>query len=156
MSHEPPKSRAAWSRRGTLPHGRPAWIDFEGTYFLTVCRRPRGANQLANDRVATGLRDSLLFLERHGVWRLQMVVVMPDHLHWLALVPPSTDLARTVMQWKRYVARTHGVRWQRDFFERRLRGSDRLDTTRDYLRENPVQAGLVTNAGDWPYFWRCD
>lgn len=148
-----PAPREPWSRRGALAHGRPAWIDFEDAYFFTVCSRPRGADQLANDRVATDLRNSLMFLERQGTWRLDAMVVMPDHVHWLAFVPPSTDLGYTVMQWKRYIARLHRVRWQRDFFERRLRARDRLDDKRDYLRQNPVRAGLARDASDWPYSW---
>jgi putative transposase len=136
-----------------LPHRRPDWINFDDCYLLGVCSRPRAFDQLANDRVAPALKETLAFLEARSAWRLHALVVMPDHLHWLALVPPSTDLRHTVTHWKRYVARLHGVVWQRDFFEHRLRASERGREKLEYLRQNPVRAGLVKTPCDWPYFW---
>lgn len=79
---------------------------------------------------------------------------MPDHVHVLATVPVSTDLKRLMTHWKRYLARIHGVRWQRDYFEHRLRASERLAERIEYLRLNPVRSGLVQSSDDWPWFWQ--
>ncbi len=78
---------------------------------------------------------------------------MPDHVHVLVSVPPSTDLGRVVSNWKRYVARFHQVEWQRDYFEWRLRGDDRLHEKIEYLKLNPVRAGLAATPEDWPWFY---
>jgi putative transposase len=78
---------------------------------------------------------------------------MPDHMHLIATVPAETRLAQMVTQWKRYVARESGVDWQRDFFEHRLRRDEHFDAKLDYLRMNPVRAGLVTKPEEWPFFW---
>jgi REP element-mobilizing transposase RayT len=78
---------------------------------------------------------------------------MPDHLHLIATVAAETPLTHTVMYWKRYLAREAGVDWQRDFFEHRLRRDEHFDAKVDYLRMNPVRAGLVANPDEWPYFW---
>ena len=38
-------------------------------------------------------------------------------------VPRERGMATTVKNWKRFVAGKHGVKWQRDFFDHRLRVS---------------------------------
>ena len=78
---------------------------------------------------------------------------MPDHLHVLVTVPASTDLRRLMMACKRFIARRTPVQWQRDYFEHRLRGTEHWDAKLEYLRQNPVRAGLVQRSEDWPYFW---
>jgi putative transposase len=41
--------------------------------------------------------------------------------------------------------------WQRGFFDHLLRGSESYSEKWNYVRENPVRAGLVASADDWPY-----
>jgi len=41
-------------------------------------------------------------------------------------------------------------RWQEGCFDRLLR-SDESSRKMEYLRQNPVRAGLVEHAEDWPY-----
>ena len=110
-------------------------------------------NQLCRPDVADVVRGSLEFHRDRGVWLPHACVLMPDHLHLLATVPPDTALAHVVSHWKRFVARRAHVRWQRDFFEHRLRRNEHFDAKLEYLRMNPVRAGLVKDAQDWPYFW---
>ena len=103
--------------------------------------------------VAPRVQATLGFHHQTGTWQLRAVVVMPDHVHVLLEVPAGLDLARVVRHWKRYLARTHGVRWQRDFHEHRVRRVAYRDAKLEYLRQNPVRAGLVARPEDWPYFW---
>ncbi len=76
---------------------------------------------------------------------------MPDHVHLLTTFP--TALAPIVRAWKRWTARTLGVIWQRDFFDHRLRGDEKLDETVFYILNNPVRAGLVDEWQKWPHVW---
>jgi len=39
-------------------------------------------------------------------------------------------------------------------FHHRLRGGESYAQKWQYVRENPVRAGLVTRPEDWPYFGR--
>ena len=142
-----------WLRRRGQGHEAPAWLRDGGHYLLTVCTVPRHVNQLASCDVAPSLWDALCHYHDHGAWHLDTVVVMPDHVHVLAEVPVSTNLPRTVADWKRYLARRHGMRWQRDFFDYRLRATDSLAQKRAYLRDNPQAAGLVADTSDWPWCW---
>jgi putative transposase len=103
--------------------------------------------------VAQAIWETLSYHHHQGKWRIDAVVVMPDHVHVLAEVPVATDLRRTFTDWKRFVARHHGVRWQRDFFEHRLRATESVPEKREYLRHNPRSAGLVEDSSAWPWFW---
>ena len=139
--------------RQALPHAWPPWVNTDAVYMLTVCCTPRHRNQLCRPDVFPDLRRCLRLHDDRGEWEFVAAVAMPDHLHVLARVPPGTPLGRMVTAWKRFTARCHGVTWQRDFFERRLRSTDHVDAKREYLRQNPVRAGLVDHPEDWPYFW---
>jgi REP element-mobilizing transposase RayT len=44
-----------------------------------------------------------------------------------------------------------GIRWQRDFFEHRLRSEESFREKADYVLANPVRAGLVECEEDWLY-----
>jgi hypothetical protein len=41
--------------------------------------------------------------------------------------------------------------WQKTFFDHLLRSSESYSEKWNYVRENPVRAGLVASAEDWPY-----
>jgi hypothetical protein len=41
--------------------------------------------------------------------------------------------------------------WQRGVFDHVLRSDESYAQKWEYVRENPVRARLVANAGDWPY-----
>ena len=139
--------------RRTLPHARPPWLDGDAVYMLTVCCKPRHRNQLCRASVFVDLQRCMRLHDERAEWVFVAGVAMPDHLHVLARLPPGAPLLRMVTSWKRLTARRHGVMWQRDFFERRLRSSDHVHAKREYLRQNPVRAGLVERADEWPYFW---
>jgi REP element-mobilizing transposase RayT len=41
--------------------------------------------------------------------------------------------------------------WQRGFFDHVIRSEESYDQKWLYVRNNPVRAGLVRSAEDWPY-----
>jgi hypothetical protein len=41
--------------------------------------------------------------------------------------------------------------WQPGSFDRLLRSDESAEQKWQYIRENPVRAGLVQGSGDWPY-----
>ena len=41
--------------------------------------------------------------------------------------------------------------WQEEFFDHLLRRAESYAEKWEYVRWNPVRAGLVANADDWPY-----
>jgi putative transposase len=41
--------------------------------------------------------------------------------------------------------------WQRGFFDHLLRSDESYEQKWNYVRENPIRAGLARIADDWPY-----
>jgi len=41
--------------------------------------------------------------------------------------------------------------WRRGFFDRLIRNSESYVQKWEYVRENPVRAGLVSRSEDWPF-----
>ena len=140
-------------RRKILCHDVPSWVPEGATFFITVNSLPRGQNQLAIPAVAIGLMESIATRVERGQWWPRLVLFMPDHLHALMVFPVDQDLTKVVRDWKRYTARKAGIRWQRDFFDHRIRNEQSLAEKWHYVAQNPVRAGLVPIPEDWPYIW---
>jgi REP element-mobilizing transposase RayT len=79
---------------------------------------------------------------------------MPDHIHFLLTFQNEESYHRIIGDWKRWISRHYGINWQENFFEHRLRNEENLDQKAQYMVNNPVRAGLVKEAKDWPYFWQ--
>jgi REP element-mobilizing transposase RayT len=64
-------------------------------------------------------------------------------------------LSRWMGGLKRAIAVTLGCRsrelWQPGFFDHVLRSDESYADKWNYVRENPVRAGLVRDASEWPY-----
>ena len=120
---------------------------------MTLCSRPRGVNQLCRPDIAPQLLESIAFRHQRGDWWVHLALLMPDHLHMLVSFPSEKNLTKVVGEWKKFAARSFGVQWQRSFFEHRLRHDESLHEKEDYIRQNPVRAGLVSQAKDWRFVW---
>jgi len=89
---------------------------------------------------------------------------MPDHVHLVVEgVFESSDLRRLVKIAKQRVAyvfsteRRIATTWQEGYYERVLRSDDATNVVVRYVLDNPVRAGLVARAEDYPHsgamFW---
>ena len=54
---------------------------------------------------------------------------------------------------KEITAKKCAIRWQRDFFDHRLRAPESLEAKARYIRMNPVRGGLVAAPQDWKFVW---
>jgi REP element-mobilizing transposase RayT len=142
--------------RKVLPHGIPPWVKAGELYFITICCRDRGVNQLCVPEFGTKLLESVRFREERGDWFVRLFLLMPDHLHALIAFSPECEMSAVVAKWKEYAARHVGVRWQRGFFDHRLRRDESLDEKAHYIRMNPVRQGLVSRAEEWPWILKTD
>lgn len=139
--------------RKTLPHDPPRWIDpAKEIWFISVNCQPRGLNQLALPALWPFLAESMERRIATGVWWVHLFLAMPDHCHALVSFSPESVL-KVMADWKRWCATQRGILWQTDFFEHRLRRDESFEEKSNYIRENPVRAGLVERAEDWPYVW---
>ena len=84
---------------------------------------------------------------------------MPDHLHLLAEGTAETSDFRAFMKnLRKRTTLTHSklagsALWQDGFFERVLRSDEATEKVIDYIRLNPVRAGLVERVEEYPYTW---
>ncbi|HWZ94942.1 MAG TPA: hypothetical protein VNW30_07090 [Opitutaceae bacterium] len=141
--------------RKRLYHTVPSFVAKGGWFFLTVCCQQRGSNQLCLPLVAPFLLNEAAFYHHTARWHLHLFLLMPDHLHAIASFAADEPMAKVVRDWKRLTARFAGVKWQRGFFDHRLRSKDEFEIKARYVRENPVRQVLVNNAETWPYFVDC-
>jgi len=125
-------------------------------YFLTICtaHRARFLNNMGtHERFLTFCQRSP---ESAGVW-VGRYVLMPDHIHVFVAAEGSDVLSRWVSSLKKFLAagwRKEGRTspfWQESFFDHLLRSEESYEVKWMYVLENPVRAGLVKNASDWPF-----
>ena len=119
--------------------------------FVTVCSRKRRPH-LANDSVHNALTDSW----RAAIaWLVGFYLIMPDHVH-LFCAPNDEDhkIEERVSYWKRRLRRqlrTSEALFQAHSFHHRLRRDESYSEKWDYVRMNPVRAGLTADPDHWPY-----
>jgi len=82
------------------------------------------------------------------------VCVMPNHVHWLVDCERVTETVQDVKSITTRLIQNYGRRgkvWQRSFHDRVLRTRDDRRQVAEYLVANPVRAGLVREAGHYPW-----
>ncbi len=118
-----------------------------------MCAVERGQNSLCLPAVAPRLIEIARSYHDHLEWYCRHLVLMPDHLHAIAAFPSDVSMAKWARKFKIYTARETGVRWQRDFFDHRLRYAEEVRLKSDYVLQNPVRAGLAAKTEEWLWRW---
>ena len=143
-----------------------AWID--AGHGSCVLREPG---------IAEMVQGSLLCFDGQR-YRLMAWVVMPNHVHVLFKPMNGWMVAKIVASWKKFTARaicdwrrangeelvspglakrqsgdrrsrrSQGV-WHREYWDRYIRDGKHFEQVVEYIRLNPVKAGLVETAGSW-------
>ena len=122
--------------------------------FVTVCtndRCPLLATPEAHDHLRAIWKSA-------GHWKVGHYVLMPDHVHLFCApgVWPPSPLKTWVSFWKSRAASDWpgaptGRVWQRDYWDTQLRSGESYSEKWDYVRNNPVRAGLTARADQWLY-----
>jgi REP element-mobilizing transposase RayT len=93
----------------------------------------------------------------HGAY-VGNYVLMPDHLHaFVATDDQKVTLSAWMKSLKNAISkilrskRVVAPHWQKTFFDHLLRSGESYSEKWNYVRENPVRAGLVKTADDWPF-----
>jgi putative transposase len=119
--------------------------------FATICSRKR-RSQLANDSVHNALVESW---RAAAAWLVGFYLIMPDYVH-LFCAPNNEDhqIEEWISFWKRRLRRqlkTPESLLQAHSFHHRLRRDEGYSEKWNYVRMNPVRAGLVSHPDQWPY-----
>ena len=113
---------------------------------------------------ATAVIENWLHHNGSHYW-LHAWVVMPNHVH--VLIEPSNGrtLPKIVQSWKSFTAKVilkinageppalpvKRQLWQPDYWDRYIRNERHYRAVIEYIHQNPVKAGLVAKAEDWPW-----
>ncbi len=125
-------------------------------YFVTACTYRRRAFLATDAANQAFLRFGARAYSAHNI-AVGRYVIMPDHIHLFVCGPDNFELGRWIGILKQCLAK-RVVRapsadpvWERGCFDHVLRNDESYAQKWNYVRENPVRAGLVANADDWPY-----
>lgn len=113
------------------------------------------------------LRESINRVKRSHAFKLDAMVVLPDHFHMLMTLPEDDqDFATRMMLIKAGFSRhmpkgehrsssrrSKGERgiWQRRYWEHLIRDDEDYARHVDYIHFNPVKHGHASRAVDWPH-----
>jgi putative transposase len=135
------------------------------SYFFTVNLHDRRSALLTDhiDLLRAAFRDTRV----RYPFRIEAIVVMPDHLHAVWILPEGD--ADFAVRWRliktafsralprgEYISASRASKgergiWQRRYWEHTLRDEDDFLRHVDYIHFNPVKHGHVARVQDWPY-----
>jgi len=117
-----------------------------------------GRRLLQSERNAGLLIDVLRFLVAEHKFHLHDFVIMPDHIHLFFEVGSDMTVEKAMQlikgRFSYRLAKEHGYEgevWQRGFSEVQVMDAQGMEKSRDYIAANPVKAGLVGSADDYPF-----
>lgn len=126
-------------------------------YFVTAAtskRRPVFRNGQAAELMLALLERARAELK----FALLAYVVMPDHIHLIAVPGEAADLSRIMQSLKGRFARlwnnrsgSEGSLWQARYYESAVRTEAQLRRWLEYVDHNPVDAGLAESPEGYPY-----
>ncbi len=127
--------------------------------ITTLCdqRETRFAHWPVASRIAA-------MIDGERLWRGSRVLcwmLMPDHLHLIVELGETESLPSLMRRVKCVTAgvangidRKKGRVWMPGYHDHGLRSEESVAAAARYMIVNPVRAGLVRRAGDYPY-WNC-
>jgi putative transposase len=125
-------------------------------YFITSCTLNR-KKVFKDSKNANIAMESIFFGQGKKRYYLLGFVVMPEHIH-LAIVPRDRDVPSIMRDLKRHTSRSinllnerMGALWQEAYMDIALDKIDAVLQKLNYIEMNPVRAGIVENAEDYPF-----
>jgi len=119
--------------------------------------RGRGSCVLRHPGTGSIVRDALRHFDGRR-YRLGAWVIMPNHVHVIVRTLPGHALGDVLHSWKSFTSKQinhalgrSGALWQREYFDRIVRGREHFEAAVHYIHQNPVAAGLAAAADGWPF-----
>jgi REP element-mobilizing transposase RayT len=148
-----------WRLAGSTPPPVPEILNRQNNeYEKRYSRSGSGPLWLQEERIATMLVNALHYGEAtRQFYRLYAWVIMPNHVH--VILEPRIELP-SLMRWlkgrtsrmaNRLLGRTGAPFWQDESFDHWIRSREELQKLVEYVEGNPVKAGLVQVAEQWPW-----
>ena len=124
-------------------------------YFVTACTFNR-RHILANAAIHRAFLDFTEGGEAHSTY-VGAYVIMPDHVHLFVALEEEVTLSGWMKSLKNSLSKSlrsmgHSrPHWQKGFFDHVLRSGESYAQKWEYVRDNPVRAGLVKTWEEWPF-----
>jgi len=139
------------------------------SYFLTVVTFRREPILIDNIEL---LRDSFRGSKEKYSYRIDAIVILPEHFHMIITPKVSTDYSKIIRHIKRSFVygldekfkseaklfmseskykRGHAGVWQERFYEHTIRDEKDLLEKIEYIKNNPIKHQLVEKLEDWKY-----
>jgi putative transposase len=139
-------------------NARPEAILSSDRIFFVTTKTSMARRLLQSERNAMLLIDVLRSNVATGKFQLHDFVIMPDHVHLLMTLPGNMTIEKAMQLIKggfSYRLKKEfgfqGEIWQRGFSEVRINDGQSFLQHREYIVQNPVKAGLVDTAEQYPY-----
>ena len=134
------------------------YTDSGHIYFITLCTAGKNP-YFKNDRIATVIIDELEHRRSMQEIRLLCCCVMPDHLHVLLSLTENyhKSLQNWISSFKRFTTKVikeqFGITalWQKNFYEHVVRKEESLLKVAEYILNNPVRKGIVSQWNEYPH-----
>lgn len=139
------------------------------SYFLTMVTHRR--KPLLVEHIAL-LRYAFALSKKKYVYRIDAIVILPDHLHMIITPQNAREYSDIVSAIKRSFVygldgkikqeskaeishakyrRKHAGVWQERFYEHTIRDDKDWLEKMEYIQHNPIKHGLVDNIHTWKY-----
>ena len=123
---------------------------------IIICTRKR-TPLFANEDIAYSVKQQILDLSRLKKVKLYAYVIMPDHIHLLASLGvwamPGNYLRDIKGKLSAFLRKKFNVQniWQKGFYDHVMRTDENLNSTAEYILNNPVRSGLANNWKNYPW-----
>ena len=141
------------SYTGRLHHETPGWVKPGSLFHVRIRLEKDAPFQFTDEAVAGTLLSAARMYHEPKKWHVHLFLIMPDHVHAMLSFQADTAMSEVVRNWKRGTTRMHGVKWQENYFDHRLRTDEEAAKTWIYIRRNPVVKGLCEAEDDWRWWW---
>ena len=134
------------------------------SYFLTVVTHRRNMILIENIDI---LRDSFRESKKFYNYKINAIVILPDHFHMIITPKNAKDYPKIIKSIKynftkryngneieqsesRYRRDMRGI-WQKRYYEHTIRDEKDYIRCMDYIYNNPIKHGYVSDINNWRY-----
>jgi len=94
------KAKTTRPVRKPLDHSAHFHRRFGATYFITICCRVHGLNQLCNEEATSAIFETARGYHASQRWYVTLILLMPDYLHMLIGAPGNAQLSKLIRDFK--------------------------------------------------------
>lgn len=143
--------REIWEKHHPKPWAEKTYAEFHERFtekMEQLLDAGYGSCVLARSDIGSIVENALMHFDGDR-YQLGEYVVMPNHVHLIVRPDTNETLESILHSWKSFTAKkanallnTEGVYWRSEYFDHLVRSDAQYEKFRNYIAENPIQAGL--------------